>query len=70
MVVRIDMDMPRMCVNCRLMITDSNKDKCCVLLPIMDMDNNPTGLFQKVNSVEEVFDGTRSKHCPLKEIKE
>lgn len=64
-----NMNMPNLCSDCKFSFTDKFENRYCRLLPILDMEGEPVGKFQKVSRCSEVFEGRRSKHCPLKEIK-
>lgn len=67
--VMIEMEMPKYCSDCPFSFRDEFENRYCRLLPILDMDGEPCGKFQKVSTCAEAFEGRRNKHCPLKECK-
>lgn len=65
--IQMDMNMPKSCSDCPFSFRDEFENRYCRLLPILDMDGEPCGKFQKVSTASEDFKGHRSKHCPLKD---
>ena len=76
MPVKIEMDMPKVCVNCPLYKKPDGERIIyfmgfpiggkCKALPIKDL-NGKTISYQTVGTIKEIEHKERSKHCPLKE---
>lgn len=78
--IQLDIPMPKTCSECpcfEISVNERGSYTCwkgvplggvCKALPIKDMDGNIID-WQKVSSRQEIEEGVRSKHCPLKEVK-